>query len=134
MNQQPTAMLSRITVYRLRTLLILGALNFFGGAIPSALAASTIWPSTTLPGTADSGPDSSVELGVKFRSDVSGTVTGIRFYKSAANTGTHIGNLWSAAGTLLASGTFSNETASGWQQMPFTTPVNITSNTVYIAS
>jgi hypothetical protein len=27
----------------------------------------------------DGGPDNPVELGVKFRSDVAGTITGIRF-------------------------------------------------------
>ncbi|MDA8413282.1 MAG: Ig-like domain-containing protein, partial [Desulfobacteraceae bacterium] len=39
----------------------------------------TIWPGTTVPGLVDGGPDGSVELGVKFRSDSSGYVTGIRF-------------------------------------------------------
>ena len=87
-----------------------------------------------MPGTADGGPDSAVELGVKFQSDVAGTITGIRFYKATANTGTHVGNLWSSTGTLLGSITFSNETASGWQQMLFASPVAITSNTVYVAS
>jgi hypothetical protein len=87
-----------------------------------------------VPGTADSGPDSAVELGVKFRSDVNGKITGIRFYKAAANTGTHVGNLWSTNGTKLGSITFSNETASGWQQMLLASPVAITSNTVYVAS
>ena len=56
-----------------------------------------------------------VELGVKFTADTSGTVTGIRFYKAATNTGTHIGSLWSSTGTLLATATFTGETASGWQ-------------------
>ena len=74
-------------------------------------ASDTIWPSTAVPGTVDGGPDSAVELGVKFQSDVAGTITGIRFYKATANTGTHVGNLWSSAGTLLGSITFSNETA-----------------------
>ena len=94
----------------------------------------TIWPSTTVPGVVDQGPDNSVELGVRFRSDVNGTITGIRFYKSTANTGTHIGSLWSASGQSLASATFSSETASGWQQVNFATPVAITANTDYIAS
>jgi hypothetical protein len=75
-----------------------------------------------------------VELGVKFRSDVSGFITGIRFYKGPNNTGTHIGNLWSSSGQLLASATFANETAEGWQQVLFPTPVAIAANTTYIAS
>ena len=46
----------------------------------------------------------------------------------------HIGNLWSANGTLLATGTFSGESATGWQQLTFTTPVDITAGTTYVAS
>ena len=94
----------------------------------------TIWPSTAVPGVVDEGPDNAVELGVKFKSDVAGTITGIRFYKADANTGTHVGNLWTSNGTLLATVIFSNETVSGWQQTLFATPVTITSNTVYVAS
>ena len=94
----------------------------------------TIWPAATVPGLVDGGPDSAVELGVKFRSEVAGTIKGIRFYKASLNTGTHVGNLWSSTGTLLGSIIFSNETASGWQQMLFATPVAIASNTVYVAS
>ena len=98
------------------------------------LSTWTIWSSTSTPGVADAGPDAPLELGVRFKSDISTTVTGIRFYKSAANTGPHVGNLWSSSGTLLATATFTNETASGWQQVNFSTPVAIAANTVYIAS
>ena len=94
----------------------------------------SIWSDTTAPLLVDSGPDSAVELGVKFKSDVAGTIAGIRFYKAVANTGTHIGNLWTSNGTLLATATFTSETASGWQQALFATPVTIASNTVYVAS
>jgi len=95
---------------------------------------STIWPTSTVPGIADSGPDSAVELGVKFRSDVSGNIIGVRFYKGTGNTGTHVGNLWTSTGTRMATATFSGETASGWQQVNFSSPVAITANTVYVAS
>jgi len=94
----------------------------------------TIWPSTAAPTNVDVEPDSSVELGVTFRSDTNGYVTGIRFYKSAGNTGTHVGNLWSSTGILLATGTFIGETASGWQQVNFPSPVAVTANIVYVAS
>ena len=93
----------------------------------------TIW-SNTGPTVADNGPDSPVELGVKFTSSVNGAITGVRFYKSGNNTGTHIGNLWDSQGNNLASATFTNETASGWQQVTFSSAVNITANTVYVAS
>jgi len=61
-------------------------------------------------------------------------VTGIGFYKAIAHTATHVGNLWSSTGTLLASATFTAESASGWQQVSFATPVAIDANTVYVAS
>src|SRR5262249_9142068 len=63
-----------------------------------------------------------------------GFVTGVRFYKGSLNTGTHIGNLWSSSGTLLATATFAGETAAGWQQVNFASPVAITANTTYVVS
>ena len=74
-----------------------------------------------------------VELGLKFRSDVAGKITGIRFYKNAYNTGVHSGSLWNANGVLLATGVFTNETATGWQTLTFSAPVSITANTTYVA-
>ena len=94
----------------------------------------TIWPSSAVPSIPDAGADSSVEVGVAFRSDNNGYITGIRFYKGTGNVGTHIANLWSSAGALLASATFTNETASGWQQVTFSSPVAITASTTYVAS
>ena len=76
----------------------------------------------------------SVTVGLKFYSDVPGSVTGLRFYKGASNTGTHTGALWSSTGTKLATVTFAAETASGWQQANFSSPVNITANTTYVIS
>src|SRR5262249_18497645 len=94
----------------------------------------SIWPSNPTPAIVDGGADNPVELGVKFRSDAAGFVTGVRFYKGALNAGIHVGNLWSTSGTKLASVTFSGETASGWQQMNFASPVAIQANTVYVVS
>ena len=45
-----------------------------------------------------------VELGVKFKSDAAGTITGLRFYKHSANTGSHTGNLWSISGRAAGHG------------------------------
>jgi hypothetical protein len=50
------------------------------------------------------------------------------------NTGTHVGSLWSSTGTLLATGTFSGETASGWQELDFSSPVAVTAGTTYVVS
>jgi hypothetical protein len=95
---------------------------------------STLWSNSTTPATVDVGQAASVELGVRFTANTNGYITGLRFYKSAANTGTHIGNLWSSTGQLLATATFTNETASGWQTVTFSTPVAITAGTTYVAS
>jgi hypothetical protein len=65
---------------------------------------------------------------------MSGFVTGVRFYKLSVNTGSHTGSLWSNAGALLATATFSAESASGWQQVNFSSPVAISANTTYVAS
>ena len=99
-----------------------------GGGCPCS-----IWPAG-VPGTASQSDSSAVELGVKFQSSTAGTITGVRFYKGAGNTGTHTGSLWSASGALLATATFSGESATGWQTVTFASPVSVTAGTTYIAS
>jgi hypothetical protein len=108
------------------------------GTGAASTASSAVTPQDTIfdftaPAVADAGDPSSLEVGVKFTASVTGQVTGVRFYKAAANTGTHIGSLWSSTGTLLASATFTNETASGWQFVKFSSPVSITAGTTYVA-
>jgi hypothetical protein len=71
---------------------------------------------------------------LKFQASSSGFIIGVRFYKESQDTGAHTGTLWSSSGTVLASGTFSNETASGWQELDFSSPVAITGGTTYVAS
>ena len=105
-------------------------------ATPQTCPCNTIWQPSTLPVVIDQGESQSIELGVKFRADNDGYILGVRFYKSVANTGAHIGNLWSlnGSGTPLATATFTNESSSGWQQVTFSTPVPISANTTYVAS
>ncbi len=92
----------------------------------------TIW-SESMTGPQD--PDTnSVEVGVKFRSELDGLVTGLRYYRTAGNTGTHVGRLWTASGTSLASVTFSGESSTGWQEATFKSPVAITADTNYVAA
>ncbi len=64
-----------------------------------------------------------VELGVKFRSDVAGDVTGLRFYKGPDNTGTHVGHLWTGSGHPARGRRRSPaRAASGWQEVQFDAP------------
>lgn len=75
-----------------------------------------------------------MEVGVRFRADTDGFVTGVRFYKGTGNSGTHLGRLWTNTGTRLASATFTGETSTGWQQVTFSSPVAVTAGTTYVAS
>jgi hypothetical protein len=95
---------------------------------------TTIWNASATPIRIATNDPAAVELGVRFRADINGSITGVRFYKGASNTGTHTGSLWTNTGTRLATATFSNETASGWQQVTFSSPVAVTANTTYVAS
>jgi N,N-dimethylformamidase beta subunit-like protein/uncharacterized protein DUF4082/Big-like domain-containing protein len=103
-------------------------------AAPPPTCPCSIWLSTAVPAIVDSEDPSSVVLGTRFRSDIAGYVSGARFYKGAMNTGTHVAKLWSNTGTQLATATFANETASGWQEVLFTTPVAIAANTTYVTT
>jgi probable HAF family extracellular repeat protein len=95
---------------------------------------SSLFGASDAPVTVTENDPKAVELGVKFQSAVAGSITAIRFYKGLQNTGTHVGHLWDASGTLLATATFSNESADGWQQVDFSSPVSIMPNTIYVAS
>ena len=72
-----------------------------------------VWNTSNVPVTQDSGDGNAVEVGLKFRADADGTVLGVRFYKSAANKGTHVGHLWTSSGTQLATATFTSESSLG---------------------
>ena len=100
-----------------------------GAAVP----ADTVFDFSR-PTLADGGDGGAVEVGMQFQASVAGQITGIRFYKAATNTGTHTGSLWTASGSLLARGTFTNETGSGWQTVNFSQPVTINPGTTYVAS
>ncbi len=97
------------------------------------LGDATVFNSDDTP-PGDSGDNSSLEIGMRFRATKGGEITGVRFYKSAADTGTHVGNLWTNSGTNLASVTFTGESASGWQTATFSNPVHVTAGTTYVVS
>ena len=75
----------------------------------------TIFGEAAPPGTPDrdnTATRQGIELGVKLVVDEPGFITGVRFYKSTTNTGTHVGSLWTTDGQRLATATFTDETAS----------------------
>jgi hypothetical protein len=95
----------------------------------------SIFAPTSTPANPTDPAAQAIEVGLKFRSNTNGFITGVRFYKgNATNGGPHVGRLWTSAGTLLGSVKFTNETDSGWQEAIFPTPIPVTANTVYVVS
>ena len=137
----PTSSLASSTTY---TATVSGAQNSSGTPMSSPFTWNfttagpqcpcSIWQNAAPSGAVDAADTSAVNLGVQFQASSSGFITGVRFYKETDNTGAHIGSLWSSTGTLLASGTFSGESASGWQELDFSSPVQVTAGTTYVAS
>ena len=109
----------------------------FTTALPPAPANAcpcSLFDDGTVPTVVTSGDPSAVTLGVRFTAQTNGQVTGVKFYKGPTNTGTHVGSLWSASGTLLASATFVAESTAGWQTVTFSSPVRVTAGTEYLAA
>ena len=108
-----------------------------GGIIANfAPPVEKIWPAipAAIPPTND---DASVTLGVKFKSSVAGFVKGVRFFSPDdvdESPASYTGQLWSASGTLIASGIFTNVSNSNWQELVFSSPIAVDANTIYIAS
>ncbi|BCH27589.1 DUF4082 domain-containing protein [Mesorhizobium sp. L-8-3] len=113
------------------------------GGASSAMVNMTVNPPETTqslfspngtPTTVTVNDSGGVELGMKFQADVAGWITGFKFYKGPQNTGPHEAHLWTSTGTLIASATFTNETASGWQSVTLPQEVAIQANTTYVVS
>ena len=101
---------------------------------PLAANAESVYGDDTVPHLITDPDTGSVELGVKFSSDVDILVTGIRFFKGPQNTGEHVATLWGPSRTPLAKAQFANETESGWQQAEFAAPVAVAAGTELVAS
>ncbi|GLY49063.1 DUF4082 domain-containing protein [Lentzea sp. NBRC 102530] len=105
-----------------------------GGNLVVAEGPYSIWGPSDTPAVISETDTGSLELGVRFRADRPGRITGVKFYKGTGNGGTHVGSVWTTSGTRLASATFTNETATGWQTAMFATPVQVQANTSFVAS
>lgn len=95
-----------------------------------------IWPATPAPAPA-TFEDQALTLGVRFQSSVTGFVRGVRFFSPddiPVAPGNFTGQLWTAGGTLLASGTFTGVTVDSWNELIFSDPILISAGTTYVAS
>jgi VCBS repeat-containing protein len=97
-------------------------------------ASVSLFTASNTPAQTNLNDGTPLEVGMKFTASTAGQITALKFYRSPGDTGPDLLDLWSATGTNLASATFTNTAASGWQTVNLTTPVNITANTTYIAS
>lgn len=101
---------------------------------PTSASAYSIWPSSTTPKHPSASDRRSVELGVRFTSATPGEVTALRFYKARANTGRHVGTLWSPEGRALATARFNGGSSSGWQQASLSRAVKLEPGKQYTVS
>ncbi|SOD70298.1 uncharacterized protein DUF4082 [Jatrophihabitans sp. GAS493] len=104
------------------------------GNASAATITSGLYAASIVPAVQADSDSSAVELGVKFSTLKSGSILGIRYFKSKKNSGVHIGNLWSSSGAKLATATFSDESTSGWQEVDFAKPIAVSAGATYVAS
>ena len=74
-----------------------------------------------------------MEVGLRFRTDRDGYLTGLYFWRNPANTGPQVAHLWSADGDLRAEATLTGSTAS-YPQITFTPPVPVQAGAGYVVS
>lgn len=107
-----------------------GAGAFTTAQAPVVRSAASIFGTATPQNAWWNDPDS-VQVATRFTVSAAGAATGVRFYKGDANTGLHTGYLWGPDGAPLSQVTFIGETASGWQEMAFATPVELVPGVEY---
>nr|WP_280525548.1 DUF4082 domain-containing protein [Sinorhizobium sojae] len=112
----------------------LAASETFNVTVSTAPTTYSLFSPSDTPAQTSLNDGQQLEVGVKFQSDVAGEITALKFYRSASDTGQNVLDLWTATGTKLASATFTNTAASGWQTVILATPVSIAANTTYVAS
>jgi hypothetical protein len=111
------------------------ALSLVNGVPAEAASSVGIFSDSRSPRTSVAkGITKSVELGVKFSSSRSGTITGLQFYRSKKQTGAYPATLWTSKGAVLARATFPKSKKVGWQTVKLAKPVHITAGRTYVAS
>jgi hypothetical protein len=111
-----------------------GSSNNLGSSPRPITCGASLFPTINGTVTEASGGGSTWEQATMFTSAINGKITHLRYYRVPGESGTHVGRLWSDTGTLLRQQTFTNETASGWQEVALTTPYTITAGVTYRVS
>ena len=84
-------------------------------------------PSSTIPST-------NYEIATQFTSTLSGSISSLRFWQAAGETGSHTLRLWSDSGTLLKSVTIAAGGSTGWHEAALTPHVAIAAGVKYRVS
>jgi len=87
-----------------------------------------------VPGTAVQADTRAVEVGVRFRSNVPGTISALRFYRGTGNASGYVAHLWNSSGTLLAQATVRDGRIPGWQEVTLPSPIPISAGATYVVS
>jgi hypothetical protein len=96
----------------------------------------SFWDDATVPTITEPERDgSSVNVGMKFRSEVAGVATGVRFYKLPGNTGNVSAHIYDADTRIpVGSAFYTAGTDEGWKQVNFATPVPLVAGKNYVVS
>jgi hypothetical protein len=114
-----------------------------GGSTPTTTTTTTIPPSgehlysttpPTPPSTLALGPGYPVVTGQRINISCSGTIPGIWWYRTAADTGTLTASLWTTGGSLLATAAGDPAAGPGYRFIAFSSPVSVSAGTTVIAS
>ncbi len=94
----------------------------------------SIWADDVVPEVPADPDRSSVTVGVEFSAAVPGQLTGVKFYRSAENSGPHEGQLWSRSGARLGTVSFSSSGGAGWVSAVFDEPLRLEPGRRYVVS
>jgi hypothetical protein len=111
--------------------------TFTAAGCPCTLFPPTLQPDVQRLSTvnADGAGSTSLELAVKITVDSPTRLSAIRYFRDPAETGSHIGRIWTAGGRPLASVAFANEApGGGWKEQALPNPLLLQANTVYVIS
>lgn len=97
-------------------------------------AATGILSNNLVPAVAVAPDTSAVELGIRFRTGQSGTITALQFYRSPEQKLAYTGTLWSANGNRLATTRFAKSSVAGWQTAKLNKPVAVPEGRTLVAS
>jgi len=106
---------------------------------PAAVTATSsggigIFPDTLRPQTSSDPDRDSVELGVRFTPQRSGSVTALQYYQGPETGDVEHATLWSGSGKKLASVSFDATERVGWRTVALATPARLEGGRDYVVS